>query len=194
MIENRNNQSIIPVITICTGIVALISFFLPLIKLSFIYSASAYELMSDDENVAIGICFFCTIFGLISSIFTLKWPYAGYVTAILNLAGIILMIIAFSENEGAIEYASSGFYIYLCASIASIALPLSAMRLLKSPHRTRSNTNQQNFNRSSYKSTQPNDSYRFFRCPACGAMLRVPGGKGLIRIKCRCGNILYKDS
>lgn len=31
--------------------------------------------------------------------------------------------------------------------------------------------------------------YAFFRCPACRAMLRVPRGKGKIRVTCRkCGN------
>ncbi len=31
--------------------------------------------------------------------------------------------------------------------------------------------------------------YAFFRCPSCKAMLRVPRGKGKIRVTCRkCGN------
>lgn len=31
--------------------------------------------------------------------------------------------------------------------------------------------------------------YCFFRCPACRAMLRVPRGKGKLRVTCRkCGN------
>ena len=35
--------------------------------------------------------------------------------------------------------------------------------------------------------------YCFFRCPACRAMLRVPRGKGKIRVTCRkCGNAFDK--
>ena len=35
--------------------------------------------------------------------------------------------------------------------------------------------------------------YRFFRCPDCRAMLRVPRGKGKIRVTCRkCGNAFEK--
>lgn len=35
--------------------------------------------------------------------------------------------------------------------------------------------------------------YCFFRCPACRAMLRVPRGKGKIRVTCRkCGNAFEK--
>ncbi len=31
--------------------------------------------------------------------------------------------------------------------------------------------------------------YAFFRCPSCHAMLRVPRGKGKLRVTCRkCGN------
>lgn len=35
--------------------------------------------------------------------------------------------------------------------------------------------------------------YKFFRCPSCGANLRVPKGKGKIRIVCkRCGTAFEK--
>jgi len=37
--------------------------------------------------------------------------------------------------------------------------------------------------------------YVFFRCPGCHAMLRVPRGKGKIRITCRkCGNAFEKKT
>lgn len=35
--------------------------------------------------------------------------------------------------------------------------------------------------------------YRFFKCPSCGAVLRVPRGKGRIRIVCKkCGTAFEK--
>ena len=37
-------------------------------------------------------------------------------------------------------------------------------------------------------------SFKFFRCPGCGTMLRVPRGKGKIHIKCRCGYTLYRKT
>ena len=37
--------------------------------------------------------------------------------------------------------------------------------------------------------------YVFFRCPSCRAMLRVPRGKGRIRVTCRkCGNAFEKKT
>lgn len=37
--------------------------------------------------------------------------------------------------------------------------------------------------------------YAFFRCPSCKAMLRVPRGKGRIRVTCRkCGNSFEKKT
>lgn len=37
--------------------------------------------------------------------------------------------------------------------------------------------------------------YKFFRCPSCRAMLRVPRGKGKIRITCRkCGSAFEKTT
>ena len=37
--------------------------------------------------------------------------------------------------------------------------------------------------------------YVFFRCPACHAMLRVPRGKGKIRVTCRkCGNAFERKT
>lgn len=34
----------------------------------------------------------------------------------------------------------------------------------------------------------------FFKCPGCGAMIRVPRGKGRIHITCRCGYQLYRKT
>lgn len=36
--------------------------------------------------------------------------------------------------------------------------------------------------------------YKFFKCPGCGTMLRVPRGKGKIHIKCKCGYTLYRKT
>jgi len=37
--------------------------------------------------------------------------------------------------------------------------------------------------------------YAFFRCPGCKAMLRVPRGKGKIRVTCRkCGNAFERKT
>lgn len=37
-------------------------------------------------------------------------------------------------------------------------------------------------------------NYRFFKCPGCGTILRVPRGKGKIHISCKCGYILYRKT
>jgi len=44
--------------------------------------------------------------------------------------------------------------------------------------------------------TQPNGiKYRYFTCPACKARLRVPRGKGKIKLTCnKCGNKFEKKS
>ena len=36
--------------------------------------------------------------------------------------------------------------------------------------------------------------YKFFRCPGCGGMVRVPRGKGKLHIKCKCGYTLYRKT
>ena len=42
---------------------------------------------------------------------------------------------------------------------------------------------------------QQRKDYVFFRCPACRAMLRVPRGKGKLRVTCRkCGNAFERKS
>ena len=39
-----------------------------------------------------------------------------------------------------------------------------------------------------YRRTKERKNYRFFKCPACGNMLRVPRNKGTIQIMCpKCG-------
>ena len=42
---------------------------------------------------------------------------------------------------------------------------------------------------------QQRKDYRFFRCPKCHALLRVPKGKGKIQLTCRkCGNRFERKS
>ena len=37
--------------------------------------------------------------------------------------------------------------------------------------------------------------YSFFKCPSCGTVLRVPKGKGHVRITCKsCGNVFERNS
>ena len=36
--------------------------------------------------------------------------------------------------------------------------------------------------------------YKFFKCPGCGTVVRVPRGKGKIHISCRCGYTLYRKT
>ena len=36
--------------------------------------------------------------------------------------------------------------------------------------------------------------FKFFKCPGCGTILRVPRGKGKIHINCPCGYVLYRKT
>ncbi|MEG0876039.1 MAG: zinc ribbon domain-containing protein [Oscillospiraceae bacterium] len=42
---------------------------------------------------------------------------------------------------------------------------------------------------------QQRREYKFFKCPSCKAVLRVPRGKGKIRVVCKkCGNAFEKKT
>lgn len=34
--------------------------------------------------------------------------------------------------------------------------------------------------------------FKFFKCPGCRTMMRVPRGKGKLHIKCKCGYTMYR--
>ena len=36
--------------------------------------------------------------------------------------------------------------------------------------------------------------YRFYKCPNCKTIIRVPRGKGKIHINCKCGYTLYRKT
>ena len=36
--------------------------------------------------------------------------------------------------------------------------------------------------------------FRFYKCPGCKTIIRVPRGKGKIHITCKCGYTLYRKS
>ena len=42
---------------------------------------------------------------------------------------------------------------------------------------------------------QQRNIYRFFKCPSCGTVLRVPKGKGHVRITCKsCSNVFERST
>jgi len=48
---------------------------------------------------------------------------------------------------------------------------------------------------SDYSSREDKKNYRIFRCPQCKQKIRVPRGRGRIRIRCpKCGNSFIKKS
>lgn len=36
--------------------------------------------------------------------------------------------------------------------------------------------------------------FKFFKCPGCHSMMRVPRGKGKLHIKCKCGYTMYRKT
>ena len=68
--------------------------------------------------------------------------------------------------------------------IVKLAIPATLALLVKARHSRQA---------AKERHAQHKD-FRFFKCPGCGTMLRVPRGKGKIHIKCRCGYTLYRKT
>ncbi len=49
-------------------------------------------------------------------------------------------------------------------------------------------------NASSGKARRADTEHKYYHCPQCGKMLRVPRGKGKIEIRCTCGRTFIKKT
>ena len=138
MSDAKKQTSLMATLAVCAVFVALISFFLPFVTINFIgeHSYSAIdcfeEIMDDPEFPDLGllISMGCTVLGVFSALFALKERGMEVGTIVTSVAGLIFMLIAMSSDIGfglkAIDYAGSGFYLYVMASFSAIILSISA--------------------------------------------------------------------
>lgn len=143
MSDTKKQSSLMAILAVCAVFVALISFFLPFVSISFFgtYSYSALELIEEIidypefPDVGVIISLACTILGIVFSLLALKKRGMEVGTIIASAVGMILMIAAMTSDIGlgqsAIDYAAIGFYLYEMASLAAIVLSVSAKYLSK---------------------------------------------------------------
>lgn len=144
MSDTKKHSSLMAILAVCTVFVALISFFLPFVSISFFgtYSYSALELIEEIidypefPDVGVLISLVCTILGIVFSLLALKKRGMEVGTIIASAVGMIFMIVAMTSDIGlgqsAIDYAAIGFYLYEIASLAAIVLSISARYISKS--------------------------------------------------------------
>lgn len=144
MSDTKKHSSLMAILAVCTVFVALISFFLPFVSISFFgtYSYSALELIEEIidypefPDVGVLISLVCTILGIVFSLLALKKRGMEVGTIITSAVGMIFMIVAMTSDIGlgqsAIDYAAIGFYLYEIASLAAIVLSISARYISKS--------------------------------------------------------------
>lgn len=141
MPDTKKQSSIMAALTICVVFVALISFFLPLYSVNFFgtYSYSGFDAvmdaMDDPEfpELGIALCLACSIIGMGCSLMAMKNSKAGIGTIVTSAVGMILMIVAMSDDSDilkAIDYAAVGFYLFEIMHFAAIIL--SAATIYKS--------------------------------------------------------------
>ena len=140
----KKRSSLLATLAVCAACVALVSFFLPFVSISFFgtYSYSAIELIEEIIDypefpyVGVPISLVCAILGIVFSLLALKIRGMEVGTIITSIAGMVIMIVAMISDLGlgisAINYAGIGFYLYEMASLAAIVLSLSARNISKS--------------------------------------------------------------
>lgn len=143
MSDAKKQSSLMATLALCAVFVALVSFFLPFVSISFFgtYSYSAIELIEEIidypefPDVGVLISLICTVLAIVFSLLALKKRGMEVGTIITSAIGMILMIVAMTSDIGlgqrAIDYAAVGFYLYEMASLAAIVLSVSARYISK---------------------------------------------------------------
>lgn len=143
MFNVKKPSSLLTTLVVCADFVALISFFLPFVSISFFgtYSYSAIELIEEIidypefPDVGVLISLACTVLGIVFSLLAMKKRRMEIGTIVTSAVGMIFMIIAMTSDIGfgqrAIDYAAIGFYLYEMASLAAIILSVSARYISK---------------------------------------------------------------
>lgn len=143
MSGTKKQLSLMAILAVCAVFVALISFFLPFVSISFFgtYSYSAIELIEEIidypefPDVGVLISLVCTVLAIVFSLLAMKKRGMEIATIITSAVGMVLMIVAMTSDIGlgqsAIDYAAVGFYLYEMASLAAIVLSVSARYISK---------------------------------------------------------------
>ena len=122
MSDAKKQSSLIATLAVCAVFVALVSFFLPFVSISFFgtYSYSAIELIEEIidypefPDVGVLISLICTVLAIVFSLLAMKKRGMEIGTIVTSAAGMILMIVAMTSDIGlgqsAIDYAAIGLW------------------------------------------------------------------------------------
>lgn len=131
---SKKNNSVV-VLTICACVATVLSFFLPLISLSFFVtvSQSGFDYAMSGEP-AILICLLLSVVGLVCAIVAYKNPKIAGGTIGSSLLSMIVLFVALSTTKEflrPIDYVASGFYVYMIAHFAAMVLAAVSLYLTK---------------------------------------------------------------
>lgn len=132
--EKKNNSVV--VLTICACVATVLSFFLPLISLSFFVtvSQSGFDYAMSGEPTIL-ICLLLSVVGLVCAIVAYKNAKIAAATIITSLLSMIVMFVALSTTKEflrPIDYVASGFYVYMISHFAAMVLASVSLYLAKS--------------------------------------------------------------
>lgn len=132
--SGKKNNSVM-VLAICACVATVLSFFLPLISLSFFVtvSQSGFDYAMSGEP-AILICLLLSVVGLVCAIVAHKNAKIAAGTIVTSLLSMIVMFVALSTTEEflrPIDYVASGFYVYMISHFAAMVLAAVSLYLTK---------------------------------------------------------------
>ena len=143
MSDTKKQSSLMSVLTICAIFIALLSFLLPYVSISFFgtHTWSGIDLITeaiDDEEMPAMLAAACpllSVVGLIFAFVSMKSTKASVGTIFTSGIGMIVMIVAMSDNDWDyvvyLDYASTGFYLYEIMSAAAVVLPAVSLHASK---------------------------------------------------------------
>ncbi len=143
MLEVKKQSSLITILAICALFIALLSFLLPYVSINFLgtHTISGIDFIGeavDNEELPAMLAVLCpilSIIGLICAFSAMKLNNASIGTLISSAVGMIIMIVAMSDENWdiivAIDYAAVGFYLYEIMSFAAIVLSAASIYLTK---------------------------------------------------------------
>lgn len=179
MMDQNKRRGLMATLMLCAAVIAMVSFVLPLVTISFFgkHSTSGLELviesLDDPEfpDMFLTVSFLCSIVGVIFTMMVKRNEKLLPAVAVTSIGSLLFMLLFMTDDSQylkGIDYADVGFYMFVVAHLAIMGLAIYLKYLSANQSQEAIRVPESKPEEAPVSKLRP-DTETMTACPSCGA-------------------------